>query len=240
MLKVRVIPVILWDGKNFVLQTVGFQRPARVFGSLMDAVRVYENRNVDEVILLDIEATRERRAPNFSAIEDFIGGMFCPVTYGGGIRSIDDVGRIISKCGADKVAIRSAATPEFISAASRKFGAQAIVFALNYDVHFHPLWTTITKAQQAEEAGAGEILLTSTARNGTMTGYDLELIRHVGGHLTIPVIAHGGCRTPADMLSAIDAWAHAVAASTMFLFTETTPRECAQYLVDHGVPARVT
>ena len=97
----------------------------------------------------------------------------------------------------------------------------------------------IEYAQEAVFLGAGEILLTSTARNGTREGYDIDLVRAVSDCVNIPVVAHGGCGTPEHMLAAIKAGADAVAASTMFLFTETTPRQCSQYLAACGIPARV-
>jgi imidazole glycerol-phosphate synthase subunit HisF len=237
MITTRVIPVVLWYG-NQCVQTVKFQRPPRVFGSLMDAVRVYERRNVDELILLDIGAGS---SPMFGEVLQYTRELFCPVTLGGGIRTLGQIAEAL-RSGADKVSIRTAATPQFIEAAARKFGSQAIVFALdvmkigpNEDYN-----RCMAAAQDAESAGAGEILLTSVDRNGTMEGYDLDLIRSVCVCVDIPVIANGGCGKPEHMLEAIQAGAHAVAASTMFLFTETTPRDCSRYLADHGVETRVT
>ena len=136
------------------------------------------------------------------------------------------------------MAIRTAATPEFIEAASRRFGAQAIVFALDIKLpsSLHALKRV---CRTVEDAGAGEILLTSVDRNGTMSGYDPNLIFAAANAVSIPVIAHGGCGEPKHMLTAIQDGAHAVAASTMFLFTETTPRDCSRYLAEHGIAARV-
>jgi cyclase len=230
-----VIPVILWDGMNCV-QTVKFARPARVFGSLMDAVRVYERRNVDEVILLNIDA--KDSGPLLDPIDWFTSQLFCPVTYGGGIRTLDDI-RDVLNAGADKVAIRRAATPQFIEAAAKRFGSQAIVRVIDTTVTLPLLNSPSVIAQDAERAGAGEILLTSIDRNGTMSGYNTTLIISVASSVNIPVIAHGGCGEPKHMLAAIAAGAHAAAASTMFLFTETTPRDCSRYLAEHGIAARV-
>jgi len=233
MLKTRVIPVVLWDGVNCV-QTVKFGRPARIFGSLMDAVRLYEKRNVDELILLDIEA--KNRSPRIEQVKQFTSELFCPVTVGGGIKTLDDI-RDLLKAGADKVVIKSAARPEFIEQASRKFGSQAIVFALDaWDI----LSENIIKGvcMDAELAGVGEIILTSVPNNGTMEGYELPIIEAACNAVNIPIIAHGGCGKPEHMLAAIKAGAHAVAASTMFLFTETTPRDCTKYLAEHGIRTR--
>lgn len=235
MLKTRVIPVILWRG-NQCVQTTKFARPPRVFGSLMDAVQIYERRSVDELILLDIGAGH-RHAPMFNIVLTYTPTLFCPVTLGGGIRKLEHIEEAL-RSGADKVSIRRAATPEFLSSAAKRFGSQAIVFSLDIGP-LSSLRAAKESAQRAEESGAGEILLTSVACNGTMHGYDLELIHAVASAVTIPVIANGGCGKPEDMLRAIRAGAHAVAASTMFLFTEVTPRECAEYLASQNIPARI-
>ena len=232
MIKTRVIPVVLWDGVNCV-QTVRFGRPSRVFGSLTDVLRVYERRNVDELILLHIDTVK----PDIDQIKWFTSQMFCPITVGGGVSSLDDIRKLLL-AGADKVAIRTAAEPLFIEEASRKFGAQAIVFSLDVPVSM-PLQAASIIAHDTEVAGAGEILLTSIDYNGTQRGYDLDLISEVANAVTIPVIAHGGCGTAGHMVQALQAGAHAVAASTMFLFTETTPRECSKYIQEHGFEARV-
>ena len=230
MIKGRVIPVILWDGMNCV-QTVRFARPARVFGSLMDAVRVYERRNVDELILLNINS-------EFSTdVMQYTRELFCPVTLGGGIKTLKHIEQAL-RSGADKVAIRTAGTPEFIEAASRRFGAQAIVRAIDV-MPQTDIKEELIKVTDAELAGAGEILLTSVKHNGTMQGCHQFHIMLASGIVNIPVIAHGGCGKPKHMLEAIKAGAHAVAASTMFLFTETTPRDCSRYLAEHGIAARV-
>jgi imidazole glycerol-phosphate synthase subunit HisF len=250
MLKTRVIPVVLWDGMNCV-QTVQFGRPARVFGSLMDAVKVYERRNVDELILLDI-ATNPGWGPRFDAVMEYTKELFCPVTIGGGISELAHIERAL-RAGADKVAIRKGCLDQkFLSAATQKFGAQAIVAAVDVrhdgNVIFDSTWNAPFKdsisaaqwAQTMELFDVGEILLTSIERNGAMTGYDDDLIREVADAVDIPVIANGGCGIPPHMLTAIKAGAHAVAASTMFLFTDTVPQDCKRYLDDHGIAVRLT
>lgn len=240
-LKTRVIPVVLWHNGDCV-QTVKFQRPFRRFGALMDTIQVYERRNVDELILLDIGAGH-RVAPMFNEVLRYARELFCPVTIGGGIRTLGHIEHTLRN-GADKVSIRTAATPQFIEDAARRFGSQAIVFSLDATwVAPHDggmIDRCMVSAQDAEAAGAGEILLTSVERNGTMQGYDLPLISAVAGCVDIPVIAHGGCGTPHHMFDAVQNGAHAVAASTMFLFTETTPRDCSRYLENNGIAARIT
>jgi len=200
----------------------------------MDAVRLYERRNVDELILLDIEA--KNRSPRIEQVKQFTSELFCPVTVGGGVKTLDDI-RDLLKAGADKVAIRTAARPEFLEAAARRFGSQAIVFSMDVSSHME-IRATQRIASDAELANAGEILLTSRTQNGTMEGYNLELVAWISHTVNIPIIAHGGCGKPEHMLEAIKAGAHAVAASTMFLFTETTPRDCTKYLAEHGIRTR--
>ena len=141
--------------------------------------------------------------------------------------------------GADKVAIRTAwiSSPDFVAAASRRFGRQAIVVALDVEEH---CWTEAAfEARRIESFGAGELLLTSVEREGTMEGYDLELLRTVANAVDIPVIAHGGCSGYEDMYNAIQAGASAVAAGALFQFTDCTPRGAAEYLSSKGVEVRL-
>ncbi len=234
MIKTRVIPVILWSGIGAV-KTVQFRRPPRFVGSMMQQIRVYERRDVDEIVILDIDATRVGRGPRINEIREFASHLFCPLTVGGGVRSVEDVGDLLRN-GADKVVIKTAG-PRVIAEASKKFGAQAIVAAI--DIMDNEAWVAALIAQGAAQRGAGEILLTSIIRDGTMTGYDLESIRSITGAVSIPVVANGGAGSPEHMGEAIKAGAHAVAASSLFLFTETTPADCKTYLSSQGIPVRL-
>ena len=242
-LKCRVIPVITWNGRTAV-QTVRFKNP-RTIGSLAQVLKVYERRCCDELVVLDIGAIPEQRAPNISAVEKISSEIFCPLTIGGGITHSDQVRELI-RWGADKVIIGRWASPELIHACSRKYGNQAITVALDArplnelgssKPFAHNLWARWALMMQHQ--GAGEILLTSVERQGTRTGYDLELIAKVSKAVSIPVICNGGCGTPAHMVEAIKAGAHACAAGTMFSFTQWTPKDCAKALNEAGIPARV-
>lgn len=237
-LKARVIPVLLWDQRGLV-KPIGFQRPGRFVGSLMSAALLYENRTCDELILLDIDATPQKRGPRFDHIKQFTSKLFCPVTVGGGVRSLEDI-RGLLNAGADKVVIRTHAKADFIREASRKFGAQCIVVALDYgDPTFEDVGTLIMRARFLQRFGAGEFILTNKDRDGTRIGYDIETIKALCQAVKVPVIANGGCSGPEDMKKAFDAGAHAVAASTIFLYNDMTPQKCKEYLASEGIPVRI-
>jgi cyclase len=234
-LKTRIIPILLWDQRG-LCKPIAFQRPGRFVGSLMSAALLYENRTCDELILLDIDATPQGRGPRFEEIKQFTSKLFCPVTVGGGVRSLDDI-RGLLNAGADKVVLRTGASRAFISEASKKFGAQCITIAMDYGLRLRDVIPEL--ARNVEKAGAGEIILTNMDGDGVQCGYEINTLTKVCGAVNIPVIANGGCRTPTDMLMAIQAGAHAVAASSMFLYSNITPQHCKEYLSVHGVPVRI-
>ena len=215
---------------------------------MRDRVQLMERREVDELIILDIAATPNNRGPRFEEVEQLCENLFMPVTIGGGVRNIADVRRLLAS-GADKVAICTAAVESqtLISDAAMKFGSQAVVVSIdanNYgqvkircgskDAGF----TAVALALESERRGAGEILLNSIDRDGTLEGYDLDLIREVTAAVDIPVIACGGCGSYEHIAQAIQAGAHAAAVGAMFQFTEHTPRGASRWLNDHGIPAR--
>ena len=238
MLKTRILPVLLWDQRGLV-KPIAFKRPGRFVGSLMSAAMLYENRTCDELILLDIDAVPDGRGPRFEEIKQFMSKLFCPVTIGGGVRSLEDI-RGLLRAGADKIVVRSHASPKFIREASKKFGAQCITVAIDYAaVTFEHIGMVALQAKHMEQCGAGEIILTNMERDGTRDGYDLATLKVVCKTVNIPVIANGGCSGPQDMLYAIEDGAHAVAASTVFLFDNVTPSLCKEYLSRKGVPVRI-
>jgi imidazole glycerol-phosphate synthase subunit HisF len=238
VLKTRVIPTLLWDERG-LCKPIAFKRPGRFVGSLMSAAMLYDNRECDELILLDIDATPKNRPPRFKNIQQFTSKLFCPLAVGGGVRTLDDI-RELLKAGADKVVIRSHAAPNFIREASEKFGAQCITVAIDYTWStFEDVGMVVLKAKHMQNCGAGEIILTNIERDGTRKGYDLETIRLICKTVSIPVVANGGCSGPQDMLDAIDNGAHAVAASSIFLYANITPSDCKKYLAHGGVPVRI-
>jgi len=250
MLKARVIPTLLWKGFGLV-KGVGFDS-WRGVGAVMPAVKVYNRRDVDELVLLDIVATSEGRVPDYETVEELAAECFVPFTVGGGVSDVETV-RGLLRAGADKVAINSAAyaDPTLIQAASDLFGAQCIVVGIDatrrpdgtYECLAHSGTkatgeTPVAWAKRVEELGAGEILLTSVERDGTLQGYDLTLVEEVARAVRIPVIASGGAGTFEHLHAAIERGATAVAAASMFHFTEQTPREAKAYLKSRGVAVR--
>lgn len=231
MLKTRVIPVLLLKDWG-IEKSIRFRDYVYV-GSPINAARVFNGRDVDELILLDILATRQGRAPHCEIVSQIAEETSMPFTVGGGIRDLATV-RLLLKSGADRVVINSAAVvrPALVQEAANQFGRQCIVGSI--DVRRHPDGryevfshggsrpTGLDPVQWAlglEKLGAGEILLNSVDRDGTMEGYDLELIRSVADPLTIPLIACGGAGRVEDLASAVhEGHAAAVAAGALFLF----------------------
>ena len=252
MIKTRVIPTLLY--KNFTLvKGVRFDSWRRV-GSLLQAIKVYRLREVDELIFLDISATQEGRPPDFRLVDDFADECFMPLTVGGGVRTVEDV-KTLLRCGADKVAINSAAFEgaELMQEAARKFGSQCIVVSIDvkrsgdgrYEVFIHSGTKPTGKeprlfAKEVEERGAGEILLTSIDRDGTMEGYDSELTQSVADAVSIPVIASGGAGSYDHMLEVlVKGKASAVAAASIYHFTQMTPLEAKHFLREKGIQVRI-
>ncbi len=245
-LAVRIIPTLLARGDKLVK---GQQFNSwRSVGVVEQAARVCALRGVDEIVLLDIAATPEGRGPDIAMVERISANFFTPLTVGGGIRTVEDAMALL-RAGADKVAIGTAQYPgSLITELSARVGRQAVVVAIDVKQGRMPMircgkdpltLSVVTHAKVMEQMGAGEILLTSIDREGTMEGYDLNLIRAVAKSVSIPVIAHGGCRGAEDMLAAVHAGASAVAAGALFQFTDTTPADCAEWLAQHGVETRV-
>lgn len=247
MLAKRIIPTMLCRGDQLV-KGVSFDS-WRSVGHAMQAIRVYNSRSVDELIYLDIAATPEGRGPDFETVQKLTAECFMPITVGGGVRSVEDV-RGLLNAGADKVAIGTAMfDPHLIAECSATFGRQAIVVAIDVAQDgvrtncgassFFPPVNAAVVAKEMEWRGAGEILLTSIDRDGTLQGYDLDLISAVSNAVSIPVIAAGGAGTYEHLYEGIKAGASAVAAGAMFQFTDATPRGAAQYLATKGIEVRL-
>lgn len=251
MLKIRVIPTLLW--KDFgLVKGVGFDSWRRV-GPVLPAIKIYNARDVDELILVDITASREGNAPDHDAINDFSEECAVPLTVGGGIASLDHMLSLLH-AGADKIVVNTAAysNPALVDAAARRFGAQCLVASIDVrrmdDGEYHCFSHAATVATGKEVVawarelairGAGEILLTSIDRDGTMMGYDLELVERVGQAVDIPVIASGGAGNYQHMVEVVQqAGASAVAAASMFHFTELTPAGAKSAMRAVGIPVR--
>lgn len=251
MLKHRVAPLILLTGYN-VVKSIQFSA-FRTIGNPISVCRVYESRGVDELILLDIRASMEGRGPNLDIVRDIAGECFMPLTIGGGITSVEDA-RNVLRAGADKVAINSHAlkNPRLISEIAGEFGSQCCVVSIDakkngskYEIYVSggkkSTGIEVSKwVQVAESLGAGEILINSIDSDGCMSGYDIGLIKAVSDFVKIPVIAAGGAGTPADLVVAvIEGGASAVAAGSMYHFTNTTPIEAKIAMDKAGIPVRL-
>jgi len=252
MLKARVIPTLLWKDTTLV-KGIGFDSWRRV-GSMLPSIKVYNTRQVDELIVVDITATKDNRAPDSIYVSEYSSECFVPLTVGGGIKNIYDVKNLLN-AGADKISINSKAydSPEIISDIAYKFGSQCVVVSVDarlVDNDKYICYSTsgtvstgidvIDWVKEAADRGAGEILLTSIERDGTMEGYDLELIRSVTDAVSIPVIASGGAGNYEHMLQAIKiGGASAVAAASIFHFTQQTPLKAKRYLREHGIHTRL-
>jgi imidazole glycerol-phosphate synthase subunit HisF len=252
MLKVRIIPTLLW--KQFgLVKGIGFDSWRRV-GPVLPAVKVYNQREVDELILVDIVAHQSLDDLDFESIDEFGQDCFVPLTVGGGIIRIEQVQKLL-RAGADKVCINTAAytRPELFSEIAKRHGTQCVVASI--DVRQNPSgegWLCFSHAgrqptgreivawaREIEDRGAGEILITSIERDGTFQGYDLALIEAVVYAVKIPVIASGGAGNYQHMVDAVkQAGASAVAAASMFHFTEQTPAGAKAAMQTAGIPVR--
>jgi len=250
--KIRVMPTLLYKDLGLV-KGKGFDSWRR-FGSVMQSIKVYNMREVDELVFLDITATQQGREPDYELIDEIADECFMPLTVGGGIRSVEHVRRLL-KVGADKIAVNTAAVenPELLREIARRFGSQCVVVSIDFRCHpdgHYEVFTRsgtqptgkdpVTWAKEAEEHEAGEILLTSIERDATMIGYDVELTRKVCEGVSIPVIASGGAGEYEHMAEVLkEGKASAVAAAAIYHYTERTPLEAKKYLKEHGFNVRV-
>ena len=204
MLKVRVIPCLLLRDESLV-KTVRFKDPDYI-GDPANTVRIFNELEVDELAMLDISATRQARGPDFKLLSEVAGECFMPLTYGGGLRRIEDI-REAFRVGVEKVVINSWAAEDelFVRRAARTFGSQSIVVSIDVKKRLmgkRQVFTVsgtkktgrdpVEYAQRMEAAGAGELLVTSIDREGTWSGFDVELTAAVADAVSVPVIAHGG------------------------------------------------
>jgi cyclase len=250
MLKLRVIPCLdVKDGR--VVKGVNFVS-LRDAGDPVEQAAVYDAAGADELTFLDITASHEQRDTILDVVSRTAARIFLPLTVGGGIRTTDDMRRLLL-AGADKCSMNSAAVarPELVSEAATKFGSQCVVVAVDargngrggWDVFTHGGRTptghdAVAWCRRMAENGAGEILLTSMDRDGTGTGFDLDLLRAVCGAVTVPVVASGGVGTLAHFVEGAQAGASGLLAASVFHFGQFTVAEVKQALRDAGQPVR--
>jgi cyclase len=232
--RIRVIPVLLLSDGDLV-KTRKFRDPVYI-GDPINAVRIFNDKRVDELVLLDITAQQRGLATGAKRIEEIAAEAFMPVAYGGGITSLQQIEQTL-KLGVEKVVVNTAATDnlQLITDAARQFGSQSVVVSIDarktlgggYKVFVAGARTRTgldpsTHARRCADAGAGEILITSITHEGTGEGYDLKLTRAVADSVQVPVIACGGAKTVDDFARAVTVGgAAAVAASSMFVFQGT-------------------
>jgi imidazole glycerol-phosphate synthase subunit HisF len=228
----RIIPCLLLRNTGFVKS---FKFNDLVYlGDCFNIVRLFNEKEADELFIFDINATPDKKSPNFDLLHELAGECFMPVGYGGGIRTVEDMRRLFKE-GFEKVSINTEAAlnPNLIRNASREFGSQSIIVSIDirrkllgrYEVYVNggrqrTGLDPVTFAKRATDLGAGEILLNSIDRDGTMQGYDIEIIRKVADAITVPLIACGGAGSLSHFHDAIyRGRASAVAAGSFFVFT---------------------
>ncbi|MGI5321673.1 imidazole glycerol phosphate synthase subunit HisF [Actinomadura nitritigenes] len=254
---VRVIPCLDVDAGR-VVKGVNFQN-LRDAGDPVELARRYDAEGADELTFLDITASSADRSTTYDVVRRTAEQVFIPLTVGGGVRTVDDVDRLL-RAGADKVSINTAAIarPEFLREAAHRFGSQCVVLSVDarravlpdgqgtesgFEVTTHggrkgTGIDAVEWARRAQELGVGEILLNSMDADGTKTGFDLELLRRVREAVTVPVIASGGAGAVEHFAPAVAAGADAVLAASVFHFGEMTISQVKDALRDAGAPVR--
>jgi cyclase len=250
MLRKRIIPCLdVKDGR--VVKGVKFL-DLREMGDPATHARFYNDQGADELVILDITASRERRQTLLRVVEAVADALFIPLTVGGGVRTAEDI-RDLLNAGADRVSLNTAAIhrPELINEAAERFGSQCVIVAIDakarsggwdvfiYGGHDNTGRDALEWASEAERQGAGEILLTSMDRDGTQQGYDIELLQAMTSRLGIPVIASGGAGTMSHFRDALTAGgADAALAASLFHSKTMTIPDLKTYLRSEGVPVR--
>ena len=251
MLKNRIIPTLLLKNGRMI-KTIQFDK-YRDVGNPVTTARVYDAQRADELIFLDISASREERKTLFDIVTEAAEECFMPLSVGGGIRTLEDIRGILQK-GADKIIINTAAFEEkgFIKTAAERFGSSTIIVSIDvrkkengrYEVYVRGGTKAtgldpMSWAKEAEKQGAGEIMITSIDREGTMKGLDIELIKSISQNISIPVIASGGVGSLADYKIGFEqGGVNAVAAGSIFHFTDQNPIMTRNYLYHSKVNVR--
>lgn len=253
----RLIPCLSITGMKDLVKTTKFKSP-RYLGDPINAVKIFNEKGVDEICILDITASSESRGPQMNYIKDIASEAFMPLSYGGGITTLDEIQQIFYM-GYEKVVINTAfyKNPDLVTKAANYAGSQSIVVSIDVKLEFFGKRSCyicdgnektkkdpVEMAIRAEKLGAGEILLNSIDRDGTMQGYDLELVKSVSDAVSIPVIACGGAGNILDFKKVLmDGGAHAAAAGSLFVYYGeekavliNVPRE--EDLVEMGIYAR--
>jgi cyclase len=229
-MRLRVIPCLLLH-KGGLVKSVKF-KDYKYVGDPINAVKIFNEKEADEIAIIDIGATVEKREPNFNLISEIVSEAFMPVAYGGGVTTIDQFGKLYT-IGVEKIIVNKLAhtEPLIISEAAKRYGSQSVVVSVDVKKSLFKGYRVYTDngrretdlkpsafAKQIQDLGAGEILLNAIERDGTYKGYDVDLITMVSNAVNIPVIASGGASTVHDFKKAQEHGASAVAAGSMFVF----------------------
>lgn len=230
MSSTRVIPSLLLKDGGLV-KTVKFSKE-RYVGDPINAVRIFNEKEVDELVLLDIGATIQKKEPDYDSIKEIVSEAFMPIGYGGGIKNLNQIEKLF-KIGIEKIIINSAAFKDetLIKQASDIYGSQSVVVSIdvkkdiwkNYRIYTHSgsqkqKLSLSDAIMNLQDLGAGEIIVNSIDKDGTMSGYDFDLIRQASMNIDIPIVALGGASSVEDFANAIQAGASAVSAGSMFIF----------------------
>jgi cyclase len=251
MLKNRIIPCL--DVKNGrVVKGINFV-DLKDAGDPVEQAKIYSDGGADEICFLDITASNENRETIYDVVERTSKKCFVPLTVGGGVRSVEDINKLLN-CGADKVSINTAAVenPKVIEESSKKFGSQCIVVAIDAKKK-NDKWEIFTHGgrnnsginalefvKKMENSGAGELLITSMDRDGTQVGYDNELMSNITALVNIPVIASGGVGNLDHLADGIKLGnASAVLAASIFHYGKHSVKEAKEYLASKGIPVRI-
>ena len=250
MLKNRIIPCL--DVKNGrVVKGINFV-DLQDAGDPVEQAKIYSDGGADEICFLDITASNENRDTIYDVVKETSKKCFVPLTVGGGVRSVDDINKLLN-CGADKVSINTAAVqnPSVVEESSKKFGSQCIVVAIDakkngdkWEIFTHggrkkTGISAIEFALKMEKSGAGELLVTSMDKDGTQSGYDIELMKTISESVNIPVIASGGVGTLDHLVDGIKSGASAVLAASIFHYGTYSVNEAKQYLALKDIPVRI-
>ena len=250
MLKNRIIPCL--DVKNGrVVKGINFV-DLKDAGDPVEQAKIYSDGGADEICFLDITASNENRDTIYDVVKETSKKCFVPLTVGGGVRSVDDINKLLN-CGADKVSINTAAVqnPSVVKESSKKFGSQCIVVAIDakkkgdtWEIFTHggrkeTEINAIEFALKMEKSGAGELLVTSMDKDGTQSGYDIELMKTISESVNIPVIASGGVGTLDHLVDGIKSGASAVLAASIFHYGTYSVNEAKQYLASKDIPVRI-
>ena len=250
MLKNRVIPCL--DVKNGrVVKGINFVN-LKDAGDPVEQAKIYSDSGADEICFLDITASNENRDTIYDVVEKTSKKCFVPLTVGGGVRGIEDINRLLN-CGADKVSINTAAVEnsKVVLDSSKKFGSQCIVVAIDAKKNGDK-WEVFTHggrnnsgidaleyAKKMEESGAGELLVTSMDKDGTQSGYDIELMQKISSIINIPVIASGGVGNLDHLVQGIKSGASAVLAASIFHYGTYSINQAKEYLASKDIPVRI-